>query len=48
VTKALDALVDLLDLEPIEVNLFRGVSPDDDRQRVFGGQVAGQDRKSVV
>src|ERR671927_953040 len=42
VTKALDALVDLLDLEPIEVNLFRGVSPQDDRQRVFGGQVAGQ------
>ncbi|MFN2503304.1 MAG: acyl-CoA thioesterase, partial [Acidimicrobiales bacterium] len=41
-TKALDELVDLLDLEPIEVNLFRGVSPDDDRQRVFGGQVAGQ------
>ncbi len=41
-TKALDALVDLLDLEPIEVNLFRGVSPNDDRQRVFGGQVAGQ------
>jgi acyl-CoA thioesterase-2 len=41
-SKALDALVDLLDLEPIEVNLFRGLSPDDDRQRVFGGQVAGQ------
>ena len=41
-TKALDALVDLLDLEPIEVNLFRGLSPNDDRQRVFGGQVAGQ------
>ncbi|CAN5600998.1 acyl-CoA thioesterase II [soil metagenome] len=41
-TKALDALVDLLDLEPIEVNIFRGVSPDEDRQRVFGGQVAGQ------
>ncbi len=37
-----DALVRLLDLEPIEVNLFRGVSPDEDRQRVFGGQVAGQ------
>ena len=32
----------LLDLEPIEVNLFRGVSPDEERQRVFGGQVAGQ------
>src|SRR5580765_5242895 len=39
---AVDALVDLLDLEPIEVNMFRGVSPDEDRQRVFGGQVAGQ------
>ena len=41
-TKALEMLVELLDLEPIEVNIFRGVSPDDDRQRVFGGQVAGQ------
>ncbi len=39
---AVDALVKLLDLETIEVNLFRGVSPDEDRQRVFGGQVAGQ------
>jgi acyl-CoA thioesterase-2 len=39
---ALDALVELLDLERLEVNLFRGVSPQDDRQRVFGGQVAGQ------
>ena len=38
----LDALVALLDLEQIEVNLFRGVSPDESRQRVFGGQVAGQ------
>src|SRR5262245_41539990 len=37
-----DKLVELLDLEPIEVNIFRGVSPDEDRQRVFGGQVAGQ------
>jgi acyl-CoA thioesterase II len=42
VTKALDGLCELLDLEAIEVNLFRGVSPDEDRQRVFGGQVAGQ------
>src|SRR4051794_4346628 len=42
VTRALDDLIALLDLEPIEVNIFRGVSPDDDRQRVFGGQVAGQ------
>jgi acyl-CoA thioesterase-2 len=39
---AVDALVQLLDLEPIEVNIFRGLSPDEDRQRVFGGQVAGQ------
>ena len=39
---ALDFLVDLLDLEPIEVNIFRGVSPNEDRQRVFGGQVAAQ------
>ncbi|HEV7759113.1 MAG TPA: acyl-CoA thioesterase II [Acidimicrobiales bacterium] len=39
---AVDDLIELLDLEPIEVNIFRGVSPKDDRQRVFGGQVAGQ------
>ena len=32
----------LLDLEPIEVNLFRGRSPQEDRQRVFGGQVLAQ------
>ncbi|HEY5024474.1 MAG TPA: acyl-CoA thioesterase II [Acidimicrobiales bacterium] len=39
---ALDFLVKLLDIEPIEVNIFRGVSPDEQRQRVFGGQVAAQ------
>ena len=39
---ALDNVVALLDLEAIEVNIFRGRSPADDRQRVFGGQVAGQ------
>jgi acyl-CoA thioesterase-2 len=38
----LDKLLDLLDLEQIEVNIFRGRSPDERRQRVFGGQVAGQ------
>ena len=37
-----DDLVGLLDLEAIEVNIFRGVSPDENRQRIFGGQVAGQ------
>jgi len=41
-SEALDFLVDLLDLESIEVNLFRGVSPNEERQRVFGGQVAAQ------
>ena len=39
---AVDDLIQLLDLEDIEVNIFRGNSPKDDRQRVFGGQVAGQ------
>src|ERR1700746_1640047 len=40
--KALDRLLDLLDLEQIEMNIFRGRSPDERVQRVFGGQVAGQ------
>jgi acyl-CoA thioesterase II len=40
--QAVDDLIALLDLEVIEVNIFRGVSPDEERQRVFGGQVAGQ------
>src|SRR5262245_41770143 len=35
-------LVSLLDLERIEVNLFRGHSPDDGMKRVFGGQVIAQ------
>ena len=39
---ALDQLLDLLDLEQVEVNIFRGRSPDETVQRVFGGQVAGQ------
>ncbi|MBV9207948.1 MAG: acyl-CoA thioesterase II [Actinobacteria bacterium] len=39
---ALGQLLELLDLEQIEVNIFRGRSPDERRQRVFGGQVAGQ------
>ena len=38
----LDELVRLLDLEEIEVNIFRGFSPPEDRERVFGGQVAAQ------
>jgi acyl-CoA thioesterase-2 len=39
---AVDDLIQLLDLEAIEVNIFRGRSPAVKRQRVFGGQVAGQ------
>ena len=39
---ALDGLVALLDLEQLELNLFRGVSPPERPTRVFGGQVAGQ------
>jgi acyl-CoA thioesterase II len=39
---SIDALIDLLDLEVIDVDLYRGRSPDTAHQRVFGGQVAGQ------
>ena len=35
-------LLAVLDLEPLEVNLFRGRSPQVGWQRVFGGQVIGQ------
>jgi acyl-CoA thioesterase II len=39
---ALDDLVGLLDLERLEVNLFRGDSLDRDRVRIYGGQVLAQ------
>ncbi|MGZ8330928.1 MAG: acyl-CoA thioesterase II [Rhodoplanes sp.] len=39
---AVQDLLALLDLEPLEVNLFRGRSPQSRWQRVFGGQVIGQ------
>ncbi|MDO5499981.1 MAG: acyl-CoA thioesterase II, partial [Propionibacteriaceae bacterium] len=35
-------LLELLDLEEIEVDLFRGRNPQTDRQRTFGGQVLAQ------
>ncbi|GAA3489355.1 MULTISPECIES: acyl-CoA thioesterase [Streptomyces] len=41
-TKALDSLLDLLDLERIEQDIFRGVSRSAIVPRVFGGQVAAQ------
>jgi acyl-CoA thioesterase-2 len=39
---AIENLLGILDLEPLEHNLFRGRSPEDGWQRVFGGQVIGQ------
>jgi acyl-CoA thioesterase-2 len=45
VASPVEDLVDLLDLETIEVNIFRGAQPREENpalQRVFGGQVAGQ------
>jgi acyl-CoA thioesterase-2 len=40
--RALATLLEILDLEAIETNIFRGVSPKDRWQRVYGGQVLGQ------
>jgi len=39
---AVQDLLALLDLEQLEVNMFRGRSPETTWQRVFGGQVIGQ------
>ena len=39
---AVQEMLDILDLEPLEVNLFRGRSPQAGWQRVYGGQVIGQ------
>jgi acyl-CoA thioesterase-2 len=39
---AVQELVEILNLEPLELNLFRGRSPQSRWQRVFGGQVIGQ------
>ncbi|NVJ59880.1 MAG: acyl-CoA thioesterase II [Gammaproteobacteria bacterium] len=41
-SKVLQELVDLLSLEPIESNLFRGQSQDLGFPQLFGGQVIGQ------
>lgn len=41
-TAPIQEVLDLLDLEKIEENIFRGRSPQDRVQRVFGGQVLGQ------
>jgi acyl-CoA thioesterase-2 len=39
---AIENLIRILDLEPLEHNLFRGRGPSEGWQRVFGGQVLGQ------
>ena len=41
---AIETLIDILTLEPIEVNLFRGQTPEDERRhnRIYGGQVIAQ------
>jgi acyl-CoA thioesterase II len=41
-TSAVKTLLEILDLETLEYNLFRGRSPQVGWQRVFGGQVIGQ------
>ena len=41
-TSAARELVSLLDLEYLDVDLFRGRQPESVRQRVYGGQVAAQ------
>ena len=39
---SIDALMRLLELEDLDVDLYRGTQPETTRQRVFGGQVAAQ------
>jgi len=41
-SSAVTDLLTILDLEQLEVNLFRGTSPQVGAKRVFGGQVIGQ------
>ena len=41
-TSAVATMLETLDLEQLEINLFRGISPQVGWQRVFGGQVIGQ------
>jgi acyl-CoA thioesterase-2 len=43
-----EELVDLLDLEQLDVDLFRGKQPESARARVYGGQVAAQALMAAV
>ena len=41
-TEALQQLLDVLSLEKIDTNLYRGCTPETKNKRVFGGQVFAQ------
>ena len=41
-TEALQQLLEILQLEKIDSNFYRGFTPDTNNRRVFGGQVFGQ------
>lgn len=45
---ATEALLAHLDLERLDRDLFRGLSPDEGRPRVFGGQVAAQSLVAAI
>jgi len=46
--KNIQSLLDLLDLEPIEENIFRGQSKSVGSERVFGGQVLAQALQAAI
>ncbi|MFB0990137.1 MAG: thioesterase family protein, partial [Porticoccaceae bacterium] len=41
-TEALQQLLDILQLEKIDTNIYRGFTPETSNRRVFGGQVFAQ------
>jgi len=47
-SETVTTLLERLDLERLDRDLFRGFSPDDGRPRVFGGQVAAQALVAMV
>lgn len=47
-TRSADALLDLFDLEEIDVDIFRGRTPDGGPGRLFGGQVAAQSLRAAA
>ena len=41
-SEALQQLLDILQLEKIDTNIYRGITPETSNRRVFGGQVFAQ------